>query len=82
MYFLDILMPLKTGHLEMGQVMPFFLPLTQRPEENQPGSVPGDKDTSGMGCSLLKKTDTTAWDSVCTCHEDQGRHWFMGITER
>ena len=75
-------MSLKNCHLEMGQVMQFFLPLTRRPEENQPGSVPGDNDTSGLGCSLLKKAVTKAWDSACTCREDQGRLWFMGITEK
>lgn len=37
--------------------MQFFLPLTERPEENQPESEPGDNDASGMGCSVLKKTD-------------------------
>lgn len=43
--------------METDWVMQFFLALTERPEDNQPGSVPGDNDVPGMGCSVLKKGD-------------------------
>lgn len=38
--------------------MQLLLPFTERPEENQPGSVPGDNDTPGSRRGILKKTDT------------------------
>lgn len=51
----------------MDWVMQFFLALTERPEDNQPGSVPGDNDAPGMGRVIGE-----ALYSECSYYEEQG----------
>ena len=60
----------------MDWVMQFFLALTERPEDNQPGSVPGDNDAPGMGRVIGE-----ALYSECSYYEEQGSRWSMGIID-